>query len=258
MNKFLTFAGSQPVYLGDIDFMQNAAGAAFTQLVRALMDSADGTLNAILQGVESNTNGNNVTISPGVVVLNGEVLPFEGTTINPPSTLYFHVESTLSGERTFKDGNTHDCYETRKAIINTTSEGGILFTSVPRYHVPSDDKVYVQTSVTGFVTDAKLVRKSGLWFLDAVLNVPHNSSGTSATIIFSGLISAHMASISEIIKFSAPAVLYNETDGDLVQPLVCQFIKTGANAVTVYLFFPGDEQLAHGTGNCSVQVPFFY
>ena len=36
MNKFLTFPGKQPVYLGDIDFMQSAVGSAFENLMKAI------------------------------------------------------------------------------------------------------------------------------------------------------------------------------------------------------------------------------
>ena len=111
MNRFLTFTGVQPVFLGDVDFMQDAAANGFKQLARALMGSGDEAMNAILQGVKiTSAAGNLYSWTAGVVVLNGELLPIAAGSVNAIDRdhLYFHVVSTLSGERTFEDQETHE------------------------------------------------------------------------------------------------------------------------------------------------------
>lgn len=255
MNKFLTFAGTQPVYLGDVDFMQNAVGAAMTQLARALMDSASNSLNAILQGVQlTRVSSGQVRYSSGVVVIGGEILPVASETIaaTTSQTLYFHVVSSLSGERTFKDGNSHQCYDTRAAVINTTSAGGVAVSDVPRLHVASDDHVYPYYSISGFITNAHLVRKNGFWFLDAALNVENDSELVTCAAFFVNLSQEHYDSFSEM-SFPAPAVLYNETDGNKVQQIACTITK-GNDAVGFTLTL---TNAVYGTGDLRVFIPIF-
>ena len=177
MNKFLTFAGTQPVYLGDIDFMQSAGGALATALARALINAGNDSFNAILQGVEITAlSAEQVQYGDGVVALNGEILPVEGDTLSISSSapLYFHIVSTLSGSRTFKDGVSRDCYETRSVIINGVSEGGIAVAGVLRlYHRPENVRYTYDAPL------AAVYRKNGFWFFEMIgMEIP--SSGSSA------------------------------------------------------------------------------
>ncbi len=173
MNKYLTFAGTQPVYLGDIDFIQNASSQVQNLLLRALLNSASGTANSILQGVEFSTpSAGTIAWTAGVVALGGEVLPVAAGSISASGIdeLYFHVSSTLSGSRTFKDGQSHDCFETRVAEISKTSSGGVAVSSVERFHKPSDDTVYVGVP-TGYTQACKLYRRAGMWVLSVDMSV---------------------------------------------------------------------------------------
>lgn len=165
MNKFLTFAGIQPVYLGDIDFMQAAADNAVKQLGRSLMDADSDSFSAILQGVIiRKLSAEQVQYEDGIVVLNGEILPVTGNTISissPSAPIYFHIVSVLSGTRTFKDGVARDCYETRSVIINDVSEGGVAVDSVPRlYHRPKDVRYIYDAPL------AALKRRNDFWFFE--------------------------------------------------------------------------------------------
>lgn len=183
MNKFLTFPGTQPIYLGDIDFMQNAGGSLSTALARALANADSDTFSAILQGVEITAlSSEQVQYGDGIVALNGEILPVTGDTISISSSapLYFHIVSVLSGSRTFKDGVSRDCYETRSVIVNGVSEGGIAVASVPRlYHRP-EDVIYSFDSPS-----CALKRRNGFWFFELVYDYTGTSSAgfsVSATI----------------------------------------------------------------------------
>lgn len=188
MNKFLTFNGTQPIYLGDIDFAQASAGEMYTLLARALMGADSNSMNAILQGVEiSYPSAGVVQFSSGIVVINGEVLPVEGVSINAASTdlLYVHVSSVLSGSRTFKDGSSHDCYETRKATINAISEGGVDVSSLPRlYHWPEDVSLVSNQTTGGFIRGANLMRKNATWYLDVAFELMEGNNKVAATVTF--------------------------------------------------------------------------
>jgi hypothetical protein len=182
MNKFLTFAGVQPVYLGDIDFMQNAASDIFSQLAGALMNQAPENLNAVLYGVEITRPAEfQVAWTGGAVVLNGEILKvlpgsLTSSTSRSPS-LYFHVFSSLSGERTFKDGVSRECYDTRTATLNETSTGGVAESTVKRLHAEKNMD-YDAFWKTSDVMSCKLLQRGGLFFLDFVASFQEEGQTT--------------------------------------------------------------------------------
>ena len=141
MNKFLTFYGKQPVYLGDIDFMQTAVGEAFANLLKHVTGRSDA--NGILSGVVISYLNNSATWTAGVVSLGGEILPVEeGVIGNVTGGLYFEVVSTTDGSRTFGNGETHDCWETRKTTPATT-ETDYPLTSVPRIEAGPQESAQV-------------------------------------------------------------------------------------------------------------------
>ncbi len=188
MNKFLTFAGVQPVYLGDIDFMQNAASDIFSQLAGALMNQAPANLNAVLYGVEiSHPAEFQVAWTGGAVVLNGEILKVLPGSLTSQSSrspvLYFHVISTLSGERTFKDGVSRECYETRTATLTESSEGGVYERTVQRLHA-NHDVDYDAFWKTSDVSSCKLLQRGGLFFLDFVASIEEGQTSFNAQMKF--------------------------------------------------------------------------
>lgn len=166
MNKFLTFPGKQPVYLGDIDFMQTAVGQAFSNLLKNITGRSDA--NGILHGVVISFLNNSATWTAGVVSLGGEILPVDAGTIGGITTgLYFDIVSTSSGSRTFGDGVSHDCWETRKATLTTTATDYPL-ASVPRITPPDQENatVYAFDDVPNLADRyAKLVYTGGTFLL---------------------------------------------------------------------------------------------
>lgn len=120
MDKFLTFPGQQPIYLGDIDFMQTAVGSALKNLLISYTGNADGS--AILAGVEIIKTETDVSWSEGVLAIGGDIMPVSAGSISGAanSTLYFQVISTLSGSRTMKDGTVRQCWQTKSATIVTS------------------------------------------------------------------------------------------------------------------------------------------
>jgi hypothetical protein len=211
MNRLLTYAGQQPVYLGDIDFMQDASKNVFTYLARALMSSGSDSLNAILQGVDISieSSGGTATFNwtAGVVVINGEVMPVAAGSITgeTSSTLYFHVNSVKSGSRTFKDGVSRECWDSRSAIIDTQSTGGLAVDSVPRMSGEdvSDDAIYQGVVTSLQLTSARLIKRSGLWICDVGFNFEQQAPGAQYTIVFNGLTPGHLSQLA-LQSFIAP------------------------------------------------------
>lgn len=105
MNKFLTFPGIQPIYLGDIDFLQDSVRQAFRQLLVGLTGSD--TPNCILKKATATVDG--------VICLDGEIMPYKAYTGTNTGTYAYDVVSAYSGTRQFKNGETHECYEERYA-----------------------------------------------------------------------------------------------------------------------------------------------
>ena len=118
MDKFLTYPGKQPVYLGDINFMQSAARDAFQNLMKAYTGRADA--NAILYGVDITYSLNSISWTAGVVCIAGEILPIEAGILTSGSPYYFDIVSTAGGQRTMGDGTTKSCWEERAATITST------------------------------------------------------------------------------------------------------------------------------------------
>lgn len=100
-----------PIYLGDLDFMNQVVRDTFLQLLKGLTGQERPT--CILYGVQDN----GYDITAGIVVLDGEIMPSKAAQMNDYGMLYgFNIESVYSGTRTFKDGSVRDCYEERIAV----------------------------------------------------------------------------------------------------------------------------------------------
>ena len=227
MNRLLTFAGQQPIYLGDFDFIQDAAKNMLACIARGLMNQESDTLNAILQGVNIQYvySGQQYEWDAGVVVLNGEILPVRSGSVSGRigTPLYFHVLEETSGERTFKDGTTRNCWASRYAVINTNRTGGVSVSSVDRLHKSeeedeptTDDVVYTGSTTSQSIAAAKLIKKSGIWFCDVAFAVSEGSYGSFGDVQFSGLTSAHIAELqTKTFTFFIPlstAVWNSETE----------------------------------------------
>lgn len=270
MNRLLTYAGQQPIYLGDIDFLQDSAGSMLTCLARALMNQESDSLNAILQGVVFSQiisqTVNHYQWTAGVVVINGEILPIQAGSVraNPGVSLYFHVEEEQTGTRTFKDGEEHACWATRTATINTESSGGVAVSNVTRLHVESDDATYEGTSASANITSASLMKKDGLWYIDAHLSLASGSYTTIGSVSFNILNSAHGAELSQK-HFYMPLILEETTRvGETVTvtvnilPVKVSFNEYSGVGITMTLRFNATAPTsAGGAGDLKTLLPLF-
>jgi hypothetical protein len=252
MNKFLTFAGKQPVYLGDINFMQTAVGAAFANLLKHITGRSDA--NGILSGVVISYVNNSATWTAGVVSLGGEILPVEqGVIGNVTGGLYFEIVSETDGSRVFGDGVSHDCWEIRKATL-TTTETDYPLTSVPRIEAGPQEsaQVYAFDDIPNLSDRyAKLAYCGGAFVLmirqAAQSEIPEN--------YFEGDISGlPEALLNKFSASSAPtgvlASLMAEATGSAIYTLPVSWIVSGSKLhVTIGnpsgLFFSVPTELSH-------------
>lgn len=106
MNKLLTFPGLQPIYLGDFDFLQQSVNDAFLQLLKGL--TGQDNPRCILKAATPEKDG--------AICFDGEILPLKYFSGAVSGALVYKIESSYSGERTFKDGKTEKCYESRYVV----------------------------------------------------------------------------------------------------------------------------------------------
>lgn len=185
MNRLLTFAGQQPLYLGDIDFMQDAVMGALKNLVISLTGSAEG--NAVLSGLEVSYSAGTLSWTAGIVAVDGEILPVAAGDMagSESSELYVKVVSELSGERTFKDGQSHKCWDQRSATL-TTSPTSYKLSDFKSVSAASEATLYSFDGVTNINDNyARLANCGGLWVLMISQPAMENTSKT----FFDGYIS---------------------------------------------------------------------
>ncbi len=205
MDKLLTYPGKQPLYLGDIDFMQNAIKAAVANMVKAYAWEPTG--NAILYGCELRRGASlSLSWSAGIIAINGEILTVEAGVIGQVTTAYFEIVSSTAGSRVFGDGQTHDCWQYRTATITATP------TDYPvsdfRRVIPVDTTQPAIYTFDGIVNNnasyAKLVNCGGAWHLSVKISPPELVTYLVDHDI-SGLPPAELAKFSNA---SAPSGVY--------------------------------------------------
>ena len=267
MNKLLTYAGTQPVYLGDINFMQNAAADMFKSLAKALMNMPSDTMNAILQGVDiSYPEVGTIAWTAGVVVLNGEILPVAAGTISgsDEDDLYFHVVSVLSGSRTFKNLDVHDCYDTRSAVLSLTSTDGIAYSSMKRLHNYNEDQEYEAATLVGNLTAASLKAKNGLFLFKGTFDC-NTGLPASSSAIGTAMFRIYPFSEETIYQenyFTSIIYIKDSDSTAVVLPVRLQItvVHVGAEAdvLTIQIFCPARaESLSAGSGSFFIFLPVF-
>ncbi len=264
MDKYLTFAGTQPVFLGDIDFMQDAVKQAVLLLIRSIANDSGAAPNVILQGLGfSNPDAEHISWTDGVVALNGEILPIASATITgqPTDALYFHVVSTTSGSRTFKDGQTHDCFETRVAMIDTDSEDGIAVASVPRLGQRLIDVELTSTNINSDnITQGRLARKDAIWSMEIALMLSAGDNSIEGSVTFGQAqgVTQEIANSIRNMDVLCPVVVTAPRPGDNAYGFVCCQIRPSLGA-TITLTFTGASQItlvSPSTAKIALVLPF--
>lgn len=126
MNKLLINEGGQPLYLDDLDFMQEA----FAETLKGVISAINTYGNVILSGCEVtlSASGESTIYSwdKGYVAIDGEVFQVEKGSFSGANdaTLYWKVISTEGQKEIFENSSEHNVYRYRKVTLTDTVEEG--------------------------------------------------------------------------------------------------------------------------------------
>lgn len=120
MDRLLTFEGRQPIWLDDIDFLQDSFAGEIARLVEGLVPADSIPDVVILKGCEESVVGNKKTYTEGIIYCKGEILRVEASSIAPVAipVVKIYQEVDPSGDRILQETEEKvSCYIKRSAAI---------------------------------------------------------------------------------------------------------------------------------------------
>lgn len=141
MKRLLVFEpGQQPLFSQDFTLLENAPFEALKNILSEFHDINNSQF--IVSGCNYSVAAGIITLTAGVIVIEGEILEVDAQTISEPVSgnhVYFTVDTTYdpAGTRLFLDANTYETWEVRKAILFS---GPVLppnvldYNQVPKIH----------------------------------------------------------------------------------------------------------------------------
>lgn len=117
MNKLLIHKGGQPVYLEDLDFIQESFAESFKNFVRAITDQEDIDEPIVLAGMKRfGSNG----ITGGIVAFGGRIFVVDQHDDIDDGCNLLNFKKTTGEPRRLKNGSTVDVYEYEEAVWDST------------------------------------------------------------------------------------------------------------------------------------------
>ena len=108
MNKLLTHKGGQPVYLEDLDFIQESFAESFKNFVRAITDQEDIDEPIVLAGMKRfGSHG----IESGIIAFGGRIFVVKQHDDIDDGYNRLNFIKTTGEPRRLKNGSTVDVYE---------------------------------------------------------------------------------------------------------------------------------------------------
>lgn len=252
MNKFLTFQGQQPLYLGDVDFASQAIRDAFKLVLRGLTGSD--SANAILRGVAPSTRSSTVVFSAGVVSIDGEILPVDVSTISGTlsDTFYLRIKSTYGGSRTFKDGETHSCWETRS--VEVTKDVTDYPLSAFRRLVGGfgSQKWHYEDDAANF----NLVRTGPVWLVTIKRTAMTSLEEHFFEVYVPGIQSNDLLPFPTVDTIVPTTVFIDGNSGITSEPLVVKYSRSSNGELHILMDLV-ESSVAAGTSYAQVVLPVF-
>ena len=124
MKRLIIPPGGMPFEGDDLKYIQDSFFQGFKFLLQAISPDPD-EISFILQGVELNNDGTTITLTPGIVVINYEMLEFPGASF-PASdidskAIVIDESYDPAGNEIFADNVSKDTYFIRKAKLGTST-----------------------------------------------------------------------------------------------------------------------------------------
>lgn len=114
MNRFMTFEGRQPIWLDDLDFIQDTLAEEIRKIVEGLVGDADEIV--ILSGCEPKPQSDGtIRYTKGVIYYRGELLSVpEADLVDTNARIRIEETYDQSGDRTMQDSSEEvSCYRIR-------------------------------------------------------------------------------------------------------------------------------------------------
>lgn len=239
MNKLLINEGGQPLYLDDLDFMQEA----FTETLKGVISAINTYGNVILSGCEVtlSASGESTIYSwdKGYVAIDGEVFQVEKGSFSGANdaTLYWKVISTEAQKEIFENSSEHNIYRYRKVVLTDTVEEG------DRYVLKQELKTVFELTSNVRILKVKEVSvdsdgKTGtIKLYDA--DIPLIEEGDTVELVVAmGLESGVMGGYTE----STESFIYSASNiTSTARPIVWRKIDSTYEVVVVYVNFRRDS-----------------
>ena len=127
MNRLLFNEGGQPVCLDDLKTLQDLMVETIKALVSSLVRTNVFILNEYsLLGFSFDSGRYKRTLSAGTLVVDGDFLPWPETTLtleSPEQPIYICVKNKEEDIRTFEDGQSRNCTQSKEVYVSTDQTG---------------------------------------------------------------------------------------------------------------------------------------
>lgn len=240
MNNFLIYEGNQPVYLDDLQFINQATLDALTGIVEGIQQTNSPVIlyGCDITSVPASSGQTTYSNTAGYVSVLGEVYPVKAgsVTTSTGANLYWEIVTEKDGQRRLGNGTEQYVYE--KKYIRLASTGSILVVkdnTLYKYIKNSLDKQ--NTEWDGTVTDQeewygsikyKLLGKEGnrILFNNVIVNATSDKKG----VIFKKFPVEQIAGRADY-SFMVPAMERTETG---LVPITLNLSLTATGYVTAY------------------------
>lgn len=239
MNRLLTFEGQMPLYLDDINFLQDSVKESLGLLVNALRKNKSSKVIVLVDpNVQFNGMSRQFEWNDGLVALDGEILPVRASSTPAGSfdrPLYYTIVTSYDadGKKTFKDGTVHDCHEIREATF-TTEATAYPFRAANRLEDLFKDIVWGcsgEDSLGNSVMVDIIKTMSGLYRIQFKCDIASSQSGVySASLDLSSVVPEDEQEGLANLGINMVTLVYGETETSsptaFVHPAWIQFIQS--------------------------------
>lgn len=241
MNNFLIYEGNQPVYLDDLQFINQATADSLTGIIKSILQS-DSTVilyGCLITQLGVGSGQTEFICSAGYISVSGTIYEVKSGTVRAASeaNLYWEIVTEKDGLRRLGNGTEEYVYEKKYIRLSTT--GSIPVSQSNTLYKFIKNNLYKQnTEWDGTVTDLgddtasgsikyKLLGKEGTKIF---LNVTVNATTEKNGVIFRNF-PVEQATRTSNFTFMVSAI---ERTASGLLPVILNLVVTPSGYVTAY------------------------
>jgi hypothetical protein len=261
MKKLKVIDGGMPLKIDDLDLIQDACFDAVQAILQSLLP---GTNSFILTGCESSIGGGNISITAGVIYVDGEIyyVPSAIFTYDAGKQLYLEENFSTSENRTFHDTSTNDVWDIRVYAFGYDTEvpeGAIGLSTMFTLRTLLDSEItsgisgnadltgfYTLSYLTGFTkaTSWNGIRLEGNSFNGYMLLGAFTATASAGKV---ATLPVGMRPTGDLVGFFftnavAPGILKIKSNGDIY---VSGASTTGTNYISFQFYMRFEDPILH-------------